>query len=333
MRAYIIRRLLLAIPTLFILSILVFLSVRFIPGDVIDAMVTRFASSFGDIDREAMERLLGLDVPVYVQYGRWLGVLPTPDFVTKESHFNGLLQGTLGESLMGSGFAVEEEIISRLPATIELGLLSIVIGLLIALPVGIYSAIRQDTPADYVGRSIAIIGLATPNFWLGTMVILYPAIWWGWTPPMEWIPLTEDPLGNLGMLLIPSLILGTDSAAATMRMTRTMMLEVLRQDYIRTAWSKGLGERVVIMRHAVKNALIPVVTLIGMQLPILVGGAVIIENIFNLPGLGRLALHALEGRDYPVVAGVNLVFATIVMLSILIIDISYAWLDPRVRYK
>ena len=136
---------------------------------------------------------------------------------------------------------------------------------------------------------MAIIGLATPNFWLGIMVMIYPAIWWGWSPPMEWIPLTEDPLGNLGMLFIPSLILGTAMAsAATMRMTRTMMLEVLRQDYIRTAWSKGLNERVVIMRHAIKNALIPVVTLIGLQLPILVGGSVIMENIFNLPGLGRL---------------------------------------------
>ena len=222
-------------------------------------------------------------MPVYVQYGRWLGVLPTPDWLTGESHFKGLLQGTLGNSLFWD-FPVEERIIASLPVTIELGLMALVIGLLIALPVGIYSAIRQDTAADYLGRSIAIIGLATPNFWLGTMVMLYPALWWGWSPSMEYIPLVEDPLRNLGILIIPSLILGTASAAATMRMTRTMMLEVLRQDYIRTAWSKGLKERVVIMRHAVKNALIPIVTLVGMQLPILVGGAVIMENIFNLAG-------------------------------------------------
>ena len=332
MRAYIIRRLLLIIPTLFILSIIVFLSVRFIPGDIIDMMTSELVYLGMEVDREAMERMLGLDVPVHVQYGRWIGVLPTPDWVTGESHFKGLLQGTLGESLMGR-FSIEERMRGRLPVTIELGLLSIVIGLVIALPVGMYSAIRQDTAADYVGRSIAIIGLAMPNFWLALMVILFPAIWWGWAPPLEWIPFTKDPLGNLGVLIIPSLILGTASAAATMRMTRTMMLEVLRQDYIRTAWSKGLKERVVIMRHAVKNALIPVVTLVGMQLPILVGGSVIMENIFNLPGLGRLMVIALEQRDYPVVSGVNLVFATMVVGGNLMIDLIYPYLDPRVRYS
>ena len=332
MRAYIIRRLLLIIPTLFILSIIVFLSVRFIPGDVIDAMVARLEFFEGTIDREAVERMLGLDVPVHVQYGRWIGVLPTPDWVTGESHFKGFLQGSLGESLH-DGFRVEERIIGRLPVTIELGVMAIVIGLVIALPVGIYSAMRQDTAADYAGRSIAIIGLATPNFWLAIMVMLYPAIWWGWSPPMELIPFTEDPLEHVRIFIIPSLILGTASSAATMRMTRTMMLEVLRQDYIRTAWSKGLKERVVIMRHAVKNALIPIVTLVGMQLPILVGGSVIMENIFNLPGLGSLFLTALSDRDYPVVSGVNLVFATMVVGVNLFIDLIYPYLDPRVRYS
>ena len=319
MRAYIIRRLLLILPTLFILSILVFLSVRFIPGDVIDVMLGRMEYQMpGGIDREALERRLGLDVPVYVQYGRWLGDI--------------FLRGSLGESLMGRG-AVEERIISRLLVTIELGLMAILIGLVIALPVGIYSAIRQDTAADYVGRSIAIVGLATPNFWLGIMVMIYPAIWWGWAPPLELVSFTEDPLGSLAVFFIPSLILGTASAAATMRMTRTMMLEVLRQDYIRTAWSKGLKERAVVTRHAVKNALIPVVSLIGLQLPILVGGAVIMENIFNLPGLGRLLLNALNNRDYPMVSGVNLVFATMVVGVNLMIDLIYPFLDPRVRYS
>jgi peptide/nickel transport system permease protein len=319
MRAYIIRRLLLIIPTLFILSILVFLSVRFIPGDVIDVLEGRmqYAES-GGIDREALERRLGLDVPAWVQYGRWIGDI--------------LLNGSLGESLLTS-YAVEEAILERLPVTLELGVLAILIGLVIALPVGIYSAIRQDTAADYLGRSLAVIGLATPNFWLGIMVMIFPAIWWGWSPPMEWIPFTEDPLGNLGVLIIPSLILGTAMSAATMRMTRTMMLEVLRQDYIRTAWSKGLKERIVVIRHAIKNALIPVVTLIGLQLPILVGGAVIMENIFNLPGLGRLMVNALEERDYPMVSGVNLVFATAVVGVNLFIDLIYPYFDPRVRYR
>ena len=317
MRAHVIRRLLLVIPTLFILSILVFLSVRFIPGDVIDVMQGRLGG-LGRVDRAALEQMLGLDQPVYVQYGRWLGDI--------------LLHGSLGRSLMGD-WSVEEKIIGRLPVTIELGVLSIVIGLLIALPVGIYSAIRQDTAVDYAGRSIAILGLATPNFWLALMVMIYPAVWWGWSPPMRLITFSEDPLGNLGMFLIPSLILGTYLAAATMRMTRTMMLEVLRQDYIRTAWSKGLKERVVVVRHAVKNVLIPVVTMVGLQLPILVGGAVIIENIFNLPGLGRLMLVALNDRDFPVVAGINLVFGTAVMGINLMIDLVYAVLDPRVRYQ
>ena len=334
MRAYIIRRLLLIIPTLFILTILVFLLVRFIPGNVIDVIAARMHLLALDIeiDRETLEHMLGLDVPVYVQYGRWLGVLPTPDWLTGESHFKGLLQGTLGDSLFWD-FPVEERIIASLPVTIELGLMALVLGQLIALPVGIYSAIRQDTPADYAGRTIAIIGLATPNFWLALMVMLYPAIWWGWSPPMEYIPFTEDPLRNLGILIIPGVILGTGLSAGMMRMTRTMMLEVLRQDYIRTAWSKGLKERVVIMRHAVKNALIPIVTLVGMQLPILVGGAVIMENIFNLPGLGRLMVSALNERDYPMVSGVNLVFATMVIGVNLMIDLIYPYLDPRVRYS
>ena len=277
MGAHIIRRLLLVIPTLFILSILVFLSVRFIPGDVIDVMQGRLGG-LGRVDRAALEQMLGLDQPVYVQYGRWLGDI--------------LLHGSLGRSL-----------------------------------------IRQDTAVDYAGRSIAILGLATPNFWLALMVMIYPAVWWGWSPPMRLITFSEDPLGNLGMFLIPSLILGTYLAAATMRMTRTMMLEVLRQDYIRTAWSKGLKERVVVVRHAVKNVLIPVVTMVGLQLPILVGGAVIIENIFNLPGLGRLMLVALNDRDFPVVAGINLVFGAAVMAINLMIDLVYAVLDPRVRYQ
>ena len=259
-----------------------------------------------------------MDVPVYVQYGRWIGDI--------------FGRGTLGESLMGS-WTVEERILDRLPVTIELGVLAIVIALSIALPVGIYSAIRQDTAADYAGRSLAIIGLATPNFWLGIMVFTYPAIWWGWAPPMEMIPFTEDPLGNLALFFIPSLILGTSASAATMRMTRTMMLEVLRQDYIRTAWAKGLKERVVIVRHAVKNALIPVVSLIGLQLPILIGGSVIMEEIFNLPGIGRLLLKALDERDYPVVSGINLFFATGVVGINLIIDLIYPYLDPRVRYS
>ncbi len=319
MRAYVIRRVLLVIPTLFLVSLLVFLSVRFIPGDIIDVMSARMEYvGSGEINRELLRERLGLDRPVYVQYARWLSDI--------------LLRGTLGESLYG-GFRVEERLAGRLGVTVELGLVAVITGLLIALPVGIYSAIRQYTAADYVGRSFAILGLATPNFWLGLMVMIYPAIWWGWTPPMTHVRFTAEPWANLRMFIIPSLILGTYLAASTMRMTRTMMLEVLRQDYVRTAWAKGLRERGVVLRHAVKNALIPVVTLVGLQLPIIAGGSVIIENIFNLPGLGRLMLLALNERDYPVVSGVNLFFATVVVLVNLITDLTYAFLDPRIRYE
>ena len=321
MRAYLIRRLLLTIPTLWILTVIVFLAVRFLPGDVIDAMVAEmeaWSSAGGVVDREALERMLGLDVPVHVQYGRWMGDI--------------LLRGTFGESLTGH-WSIEERIISRLPVTVELGVMAIVIGLVIALPVGLYSAIRQDTAIDYAGRTVAVIGLATPNFWLGVMVMLYPAIWWGWSPSVELIPFAEDPLGNLGMFLIPSLILGTAMSAATMRLMRTMMLEVLRQDYVRTAWSKGLRERVIIVRHAIKNAFIPVLTLIGLQLPLLVGGSVILEEIFVLPGIGRLFVAALNQRDYPVVSAINLLLASVVLFSSLLIDMLYPYLDPRIRYQ
>jgi len=319
MRTYVIRRLLLLIPTLFILSNLVFFSVRFIPGDAVDAIVgsLQYTESVG-IDEENLRRLMGLDVPAHVQYSRWMKGM--------------FLEGTLGNSLIAD-WTVEEKIVGRLPVTFQLGIMSMIIALLIALPIGVYSAMRQDTAIDYAGRSVAIIGLATPNFWLAIMVMIYPPIWWGWSPPMAYIPISEDLVGNISMLIIPSVILGTASAAAYMRMTRTMMLEVLRQDYIRTAWAKGLSEKIVVVRHAIKNALIPVVTLIGMQIPILVGGSVIIENIFNLPGLGRLFINALNDRDYPTVSGINIVFGCVVMVSILITDLIYPYLDPRVRYN
>ena len=318
MTTYVIRRLLLAVPTLLILTVLVFMLVRFLPGNIIDLMEADLDALDWEIDREGFLRLMGLDVPFYVQYGRWMGGM--------------FLHGTLGDSLF-AGHTVEEKIIASLPVTVQLGAMSFVLAQLIALPVGIYSAIRQDTPADYVARTIAIIGMATPNFWLALMVMIYPTIWWGWAPPIEYIPFTENPLGSIGMLIIPSVIVGTAMSAGTMRLTRTMMLEVLRQDYVRTARSKGLKERVVIYRHSVKNALIPIVTVVGGQLPILIGGSVIIENIFVLPGLGRLFVDALAQRDYPMVSGINLFFGTVILLNNLFIDLLYPYVDPRVRYR
>ena len=320
MRDYLIRRSLLIIVTLFLVSIIVFLTVRLIPGDIVDSMEAEarsWTAAAGRLDREAIERRLGLDVPWHVQYARWIG---------------GIFQhGSLGVSLR-DGRPVTEKILSRIGVTFELGLLALVTSVIIALPIGIYSAIRQDSWGDYLGRAVAITGLSTPNFWLATMVVIFPAIWWGWSPSMQYIPFTEDPLGNLLQFFIPSLILGTAMSAMTMRMTRTMMLEVLRQDYIRTAWSKGLKERVVVGRHALKNALIPVVTIVGTYLPMMIGGAVIMEQIFALPGMGRLMITALQQRDYTVVSGVNLVIATTIVVVNLVVDISYAYLDPRVRY-
>ena len=316
-QAYIIRRILLLIPTFIILTMLVFLSVRLVPGNVVDATMARLEFDVQEIDREQVERMLGLDQPIYVQYADWVGGI--------------VLKGTLGNSFIGS-FTVEERIAGRFKVTLELGLISIFIALIIAIPVGIYSAVRQDTAGDYVGRSVAVLGLATPNFWLATIVLIYPAMWWAWAPPTDLVRFLENPLENLWLYTIPGLILGTAMSASTMRMTRTMMLEVLRQDYIRTAWSKGLRERIIILRHVIRNAIIPVVTLIGMQVPIIIGGSVIIENLFALPGLGRLAVNALIDRDYPVVSGINLIFASLVMGLNLVVDILYGFLDPRVQH-
>ena len=331
MRAYIIRRLLLLIPTVFLVSLIVFFMIRLIPGTIVDAMVAMQLKSGSGVravlDRATIEGRLGLDVPMLTQYGRWIGVLPGVD-----GSFSGLFQGDLGTSLW-KGTPVTEEIAGRWPVTFELGFLALIVAQLIALPIGIFSALRQDTWGDYIARSFAIFCIAVPGFWLATMVIVFPARWWGYMPSIMLIPFTEDPIGNLEMFIIPAIILGMLMSGGTMRMTRTTMLEVLRQDYIRTAWAKGLRERVVVLRHALKNALIPVVTVIGYQVPVLIGGAVVIEEIFNLPGIGRLLINAINGRDYPIVSGVILLFALGLVLINLMVDLTYGYLDPRVHYK
>jgi peptide/nickel transport system permease protein len=234
---------------------------------------------------------------------------------------------------MRSGRPVTEEFLSKVPISIELGILSMIIGLVIAVPLGIFSAIRQDSPADYVGRTMAILMLSIPGFWLMTMVIVFPAVWWNWIPPMEYVPFTEDPANNLIQFGIPAIIMGAAFSGTMMRFVRTMMLEVLRQDYIRTAWSKGLSERTVIYRHALRNTLIPMVTIVGMGLPGIIGGSVITEQIFNLPGVGRWLFDAVNQRDYPIISGMNLMSATLVLFCNLAVDITYAWLDPRVKYR
>ncbi len=321
MRAYIIRRLLLMIPTLFLVSLIVFFGVRLLPGDIVDIIVGMsegLTSAVAPPTRADVEQQLGLDLPIITQYGQWLG--------------NIILHGDFGTSFWKK-LPVIDDILLRVPVTFELAFLSLIIGQLIALPIGIYSALRQDTWGDYIGRSIAILMIAIPGFWLGTLIIVFPSIWWGYMPPITLIPFTEDPIRNLQQFIIPAIVLGMAMAGGTMRMTRTMMLEVLRQDYIRTAWAKGLKERVVVMRHALKNALIPVITVIGIWVPFLIGGTIIIEQIFSLPGMGRLIIYATLQRDYAIVSAIMLIFAVVLTFVNLIVDLTYAYLDPRVHYK
>lgn len=326
MRNYIIRRLLILIPTLLILTFIIFLLATLIPGDIIDATQSRSTADVG-VDREALEKLYGLDAPFMVQYGRWLGVMPQ-----EEGGLQGFLQWDLDESWWRRRPVLELVGISW-PVTLELGIMAIIIANLISLPVGVYSALRQDQLGDYVARSYAVLAISLPNFWLGTMVIVYPSIWWGYMPPIMMTPFFEAPWDNLRMFVIPAIVLGMTMQGANMRLTRTMMLEVLRQDYVRTAWSKGLRERVIFLRHALKNALIPIVSSIGLQMPVLIGGTVIIENIFNLPGMGRLTYNAILQRDQPLIVGTVVFFSIALVLINLIVDLTYAWLDPRVHYK
>jgi peptide/nickel transport system permease protein len=315
MRTYFIRRLLLMVPTLFGVSVLVFSMVRFLPGDVIDQMMAEYRISVES--EQELRAKLGLDRPLPVQYVSWMG---------------DVLQGDLGASLR-SDRGVLWELRQRLPATLQLGVMAILFSLTIALPIGVLSALKQDTWIDYAARSFSIFALSAPSFWLGILVITFPAIWWQWSPPVGYKSLWDDPLKNLQIMILPAAILGLVTNGTVMRLTRAQMLEVMRQDYIRTAWAKGLRGRSVVIRHAMKNAFIPVVTVIGLQIPILVGGSVVMETIFSIPGTGTYLIQAIQNRDYPVIQGVNLLVATVVIMSNLLVDMSYGFLDPRVKYR
>jgi peptide/nickel transport system permease protein len=313
MSRYVIRRLLLLIPTLFLVTLLVFSIIRLLPGNIVVLMMSEqgYAS-----DRAKLEQMLGLDRPFYQQYLSYLAKV---------------FRGDLGVSFW-TREPVLDEIWRRLPVSLELALLAMFFGLLIALPAGILSAVRQDSWLDYVFRTIAIGGLSIPGFWMATVIIVSASIYWKWVPPMRFTPFLRDPLANLSQFILPAIILGFALSASVMRMTRSMVLEVLREDYVRTAWAKGLRESVVIARHVLKNAMIPVVTIMGLQLSALIGGTVIMESIFVLPGMGRFLLDAITWRDYPVIQGINLFLATGVIVLNLLIDLVYAFLDPRIRY-
>jgi peptide/nickel transport system permease protein len=313
LRKYVLRRLLVAIPSLVIASFIVFSLPRLIPGDVVQLMLDERA--YGK-DLEDLRAKLGLDRPIFLQYFEWLGRVVT---------------GDLGESLWTKR-PVLEELLRRVPITLELGLLALLFAVVIALPIGVLAATRQDTIADYVFRSLAIVGLSVPGFWKATLIVLLPAIWWGWSPPIHYTEFGKDPWQHLVQMSIPAFILAIASSAGIMRLTRAQLLEVLRQDYVRTAWSKGLGERVVVLKHSLKNAIIPVVTVLGLQISAILGGTVIFESIFGLPGMGRFLFDAVNQRDYPVIQGVNLLIVTVVVVTNLIVDACYVLLDPRIRY-
>lgn len=318
MHGYILRRILALIPTLIFASFIVFITVRLIPGNIIDLMLSQNDVSASKQTREQLEALLGLDTPMYIQYFKWIGAL--------------LFQGSLGNSLW-TNTPVMDEIMQRLPVTFELGIMALLVSLIVGIPIGVYAALKQDSTGDYVLRTLSILALAIPGFWVGTLVMVFPSIWWGWSPSVRYVSFAEDPWAHLGQLAIPALILGKAFSAIIMRLTRTMMLEVLRQDYIRTARAKGLSVGTIVMRHALRNALIPVVTLVGLQAPLLFGGAVILEQIFVIPGMGLLLLEAVGSRDYPTITGVFLVIGVSVVLINLLVDMSYGFLDPKVRSR
>ena len=313
MRNYVLRRLLVAVPSLLIASFIVFTLPRLIPGDVVQLMLEEKA--YGK-DLEELRAKLGLDRPIPVQYASWLRAVG---------------RGNLGESLW-TRQPVLTELSRRFPVTLTVGTMAIAVAILIGVPIGVVAAARPDGALDFFARSGAILGLSVPGFVQAIVVILLPAIWWGWTPMIRFVEFSKDPATYLLQFMLPALILGISSAAAIMRLTRGMLLEVLRQDYVRTAWAKGVGERVIVLKHALKNAIIPVVTVLGLQVAQIAGGAVIIETIFGLPGMGQLLVESIVQRDYPVIQGINLLVVTIIVATNLAVDLLYVVMDPRIRY-
>lgn len=318
MREYIIRRLLLIIPIMIGVSFLTYATFSIIPGDAA-VLICQFECN--DENLTAIRDELGLDEPFFVQYWNWL---------------KNAAQGDLGESFHYKGVQVTDELGRRMPLTLELMALSLGFAILLGVPPGVLSAIRSGSIADFASRFISVLWLSIPNFYLAIIAITFAFIWFGWSPPQfsaqGYVEITEDPIRNLEIMLLPSLILSLSIAAVIMRITRSAMLEVMRNDYIRTAWSKGLRERAVVWRHALKNALIPVLTIVGLQVGALIGGSVLIEQVFGLNGMGVYLLEAILRRDLLVVQSLVLIFAIAYVAINLAVDVAYAWLDPRIRY-
>jgi peptide/nickel transport system permease protein len=302
------------IPVLVLISFAVTMLMRFVPGDPARLALGQEAR---EEDIQKFRQAYHLDDPVPVQYARWWG---------------DLLRGNLGTSVVHRT-NVTEELKDRLPTTLEMLIFAILLTVVIGIPAGVISALKRNSVADYGVRLLSIGGLSIPSFWLGTLLLILPSIWWGYLPPIGKVSFSEDPLKNLEQYLLPSLTLAIGGSAVVMRLTRSATLEVLRNDYVRTARAKGLRQSKIVSRHVLKNALIPVVTVLGLQVAALIGGAVIIETIFNLPGVGLLFIDSIFKRDYPMIQGIVFFLAFVFVSINLLVDLSYAWLDPRIHYS
>lgn len=314
MSKYILQRLALLIPTLVGMSLLIFAMLRLLPGDVVD-IIAGTDGTVSSASKEKLREAMGLSDPIPVQYVKWLG---------------NLLQGDPGTS-MRSGKPVGDILMHALPITIEMAILALIISTIIAVPLGVISAVKRDTFFDFGARVGGLVGLSLPNFWVATLMLLFTSKFFGWTPSIRFIPFTKDPVGNLEQMILPSIALAVPLMAITMRMTRTTMLEVLGQDYVRTANAKGLAPQPILYRHALKNAMIPVITVIGFQLGGLMGSAAVVEVVFGLNGVGNTLLQAIFNRDYPLVQAATLYLAVVFVLINLFVDVLYAWLDPRIK--
>jgi peptide/nickel transport system permease protein len=316
MRAYITKRLLIAVVTLVGMSMVIFFLMRLAPGNIVDILFES-AGYVDQADKKTLERELGVDRPLVVQYVRWLGELA---------------HGELGKSYRYD-MPAWKIIKPRLPVTLELAGLALVFSVLLGVPFGVLSAVHQDRPLDYVLRVLSLAGLSMPAFWLGMVVILIFVRSLGWMPSVTYVSPFVDLKANLWQFVVPALAVGYRSSALIMRITRSAMLEVLREDYIRTAWAKGQRRTLVVWRHALKNASLPVITVIGIEFAFLIGGLVVTETVFNLPGVARYLVDAIQLRDYPVVQNLTMFIAIVVVLANLTVDLLYAWADPRIKYE
>ncbi len=316
MLKYFAMRLLLMLPTLLAVAVIVFLLVRVVPGDIVEIRLVGTGAYVSQEVIDAERRALGLDRPVLAQFGSYLW---------------GLLRFDLGTS-MWTGRPVSQEIAIRLQLSLQLAVMATIIAVVLSIPLGMLAALKQDTWVDYAIRVFSIAGLATPSFWLGILILLFLVIYFNWVPPTTFTPFWRDPLENLSQLIWPALAVGYRYSAVATRMMRSAMLEVIREDYIRTARSKGLWERAVVSKHALKNAIFPVITIIGLEFAFLLGGLVVTEQVFNLNGIGKLFVDAVARRDYLIIQGLMLLMAFTYVFVNLLVDLVYAWLDPRVAY-